>query len=150
MNDEITNAAAAIIASTGHAHTLTKVLTSVLGDLEANDTAWLEVQNKKKDGPLLFNGLPVRIEVRSPGTREALNIQHKQEQARTAATFAAMRGKPVKETVDGKISQGAEKLAAVTAQIENLPFSPMDVYGNPKLGYISEQVAEFHGDWGNF
>ena len=29
---------------------------STLADLEANDTAWLEVQNKKDDGPLLFNG----------------------------------------------------------------------------------------------
>lgn len=147
MNDQNTSAAAAtIISSTGIAHTLA----SILGDLEASDTAWLEVQNKKDDGPLMFSGQPVRIQVRSPGTREALSAQHKQEQAQTAKTFAAMRGKPTKETVDDKIKVGAEKLAAVTAQIENLPVSPVELYGNPKLGYIAEQVAKFHGDWGNF
>lgn len=123
---------------------------ATLADLEARDTAWLEVQNKQDDGPLLFNGKPVRIEVRSPGTREALSAQHKQEQSNTAKTFAAMRGKPVKETVDDKIKVGAEKLAAVTASIEGLPVSPIELYGNPRLGYIAEQVQRFHGDWSNF
>lgn len=121
-----------------------------LADLEARDTAWLEVQNKQDDGPLLFNGQPVRIEIRSPGTREALQAQHKADQARTAATYAAMRGKPVKETIEGKIAQNVEKLVAVTARIENLPFSPEEIYSNPKLGYITSQVSSFHGDWANF
>lgn len=123
---------------------------STLADLEARDTAWLEVQNKQDDGPLLFNGKPVRIEVRSPGTREALSAQHKLEQAQTAKTFAAMRGKPIKESVDDKISASAEKLAAVTASIDGLPVSPIELYKNPRLGYIAEQVAKFHGDWANF
>ena len=121
-----------------------------LADLEARDTAWLEVQNKQDDGPLIFNGQPVRIEVRSPGTREALSAQHKLEQAQTAKTFAAMRGKPTKETVDDKIATTAEKLAAVTASIDGLPVSPIDLYKNPRLGYIAEQVQRFHADWANF
>lgn len=121
-----------------------------LADFEATDTAWLELENKKGDGPLLFNGKPVRAEIRSPGTREALNAQHKQEQSQTAKTFAAMRGKPTKESVDDKIAQGAEKLAAITVQFENFPVSPKDAFSNPRLGYISEQIAKFHGDWGNF
>jgi hypothetical protein len=121
-----------------------------VADFEARDTAWLEVQNKKDDGPLLFNGTPVRIEVRSPGTREALSSQHKLETAQTTKTFAAMRGKPVRETVDSKIEQSADKLVAVTEKIENFPVSPKDLYSNPKLGYITEQVAKFHGDWANF
>lgn len=124
--------------------------TSTLADLEARDTAWLEVQNKQDDGPLLFNGKPVRIEVRSPGTREALSAQHKLEQTQTAKTFAAMRGKPVKETVDDKIASSADKLAAVTASIDGLPVSPIELYKNPRLGYIAEQVAKFHSDWGHF
>jgi hypothetical protein len=121
-----------------------------VADFEASDTAWLEVENKKGDGPLLVNGSPVRIEVRSPGTKEAMNAQHKLEQAVNVRTFAAMRGKAVKETVDGKIEQSAEKLAAVTGRIENFPVSPKDLYSNPKLGFITEQVAKFHGDWANF
>ncbi|MEH6436699.1 hypothetical protein [Massilia sp. DD77] len=128
----------------------TNTTASTIADLEARDTAWLEVQNKKDDGPLLFNGRPVRIEVRSPGTREALSAQHRQEQANTAKTFAAMRGKPVKETVDDKIAQSADKLTAVTANIDGLPVTATELYSNPKLGYITEQVAKFHGDWANF
>ena len=119
-------------------------------DFEATDTAWLEVQNKKDDGPLLFNGAPVRIEVRSPGTKEAMSAQHKAETANNAKTFAALRGKPLKETVESRVEQSADKLAAVTAQIENFPMPAKDLYSNPKLGYITAQVANFHGDWANF
>jgi len=121
-----------------------------LADLEARDTAWLDVQNKQDDGPLIFNGKPVRIEVRSPGTREALNAQHKQELAANAKTFAGIRGKQVKETVDDKIKTHASKLVAITAQIDGLPLTPEELYSNPKLGYITEQVSKFHGDWANF
>lgn len=124
--------------------------TSTIADLEAADTAWLEVQNKKDDGALIFNGVPVRIEVRSPGTKEALAAQHKQEQAQTAKTFAGLRGKASKETVDDKIKAGADKLVAVTANIEGLSITAQELYTNPRLGYIAEQVAKFHGDWANF
>ncbi|MEO7494721.1 MAG: hypothetical protein ABIT83_17545 [Massilia sp.] len=126
------------------------VAASSVADFEARDTAWLDVQNKKDDGPLLFNGNPVRIEVRSPGTKEAMDAQHRIDTATTVKTFAAMRGKHAKETVEGNIAQRAEKLCAVTAQIENFPVSAKDLYSNPKLGYIIEQVVKFHGDWANF
>lgn len=121
-----------------------------VADFEARDTAWLEVQNKKDDGPLLFNGLPVRIEVRSPGTKEAMSAQHKIDTSNTAKTFAAMRGKTAKDTVEGNIAQRADKLEAVTGQIENFPIPARDLYSNPQLGYITEQVVKFHGDWANF
>ncbi len=121
-----------------------------LADFEARDTAILEVQNIKGDGPLLVGGQPVRIEVRSPGTREALNAQHKNEAAATARTFAGMRGKSVKETAETKLTERAEKMAAITATIENFPVPALELYSNPKLGWITEQVATFHGDWANF
>lgn len=121
-----------------------------IADFEATDTAWLEVQNKKDDGPLLFNGLPVRIEIRSPGTKEAMSAQHKLDTSNTAKTFAAMRGKPAKETVEGNLAQRADKLEAVTGQIENFPVAPHALYSNPQLGWITAQVVTFHGDWANF
>lgn len=119
-------------------------------DFEARDTAWLEVQNKKDDGPLLFNGAPVRIEVRSPGTKEAMDAQHRIDTANTIKTYAAMRGKHAKETVEGNIAQRTEKLSAVTTQIENFPIAAKELYSNPKLGYITEQVVKFHSGWENF
>ena len=121
-----------------------------IADFEARDTAVLEIQNIKGDGPLLVGGLPVTVEIRSPGTREAVSAQHKIETAATAKTFAAMRGKQVKETADGKFAEKADKLAAITVRIENFPVAPHELYSNPKLGWITQQVAEFHADWANF
>lgn len=121
-----------------------------VGDFEASDTAWLDVQNKKDDGPLLFNGAAVRILVRSPGTKEAMSAQHRIDLAATNRMYAAMRGKSVNETMESKIETAASKLVAVTVQIENFPIDPKALYSNPKLGYINEQLVKFHGDWANF
>ena len=121
-----------------------------VGDFEASDTSWLEVQNKKDDGPLLFNGAPVRILVRSPGTKEAISAQHRIDLAGTNRMYAAMRGKQVNETVESKAETAASKLLAVTVEIQNFPISPKELYANPKLGYITEQVTKYHGDWANF
>lgn len=121
-----------------------------LADFEAQDTAFLEVQNKKGDGPLLFAGQPVRIEIRSPGTKEAAQAQHKLETAATTRTYAAMRGKASKETVESKRAERIEKLEAVTVRFENFPASPKEVYSNPKMDWLTDQVAAFHGDWANF
>lgn len=136
MNDQFQNTAAAPIFN--------------LADFEARDTAILEIQNIKDDGPLLVNGQPVRVEIRSPGTREAQNAQHKMESAVSTRTFAAMRGKTVKETPESKRAERAEKLAAVTVRIENFPVSPAELYSNPKMGWFTDQVAQFHADWANF
>lgn len=117
---------------------------------EARDTAWLEVENIKGDGPLLVNGQPVRVEIRSPGSKEALNAQHKYEIAQNAKTFAAMRGKPQKETAEDTIQQRAVVLAAVTGNIENFPVAPLEIYNNPKLGWFTAQVEKFRIEWANF
>ncbi len=121
-----------------------------ISDFEAKDTAVLEVQNIKDDGPLLVGGQPVTIELRSPGTREYLNAQHRIDVANSAKTYAALRGKPVKDTVDGNITQRAEKLGACTVRIDNFPIDAKDLFSNPKLGYITAQVSKFIEDWANF
>lgn len=119
-------------------------------DFEAKDTAWLEVQNIKDDGPLLVNGAPVRIELSSPGTREYLGAQHKAATANDAKTFAALRNKPVKETVESRIEDAAAKPIACTRTIENFPVTARELYTNPKLGWITSQVTKFIEDWANF
>ena len=117
---------------------------------EARDTAVLIVQNQKDDGPLLVNGNPVQFELYGPGSKEYLNAQHKIEVANQALTFAAIRGKPVKETVEGKLEKRANKLITCTRSIDNFPVAPKDLFMNPKLGYITDQVEKFIGDWANF
>lgn len=92
-----------------------------LADFEASDTAWLEVQNKKDDGPLLVNGQPVQIVLHSPGSAEYIRAEAKANQAAQARTFAALRGKPVKETPEEARQKNAEKLAACTVELRNFP-----------------------------
>lgn len=116
---------------------------------EAADTAILEVLNRK-DEPLLYQGQPVTIELCSPGSREYLRANHKLATANQAAAFSAIRGKPVKETAEGNIDKQAEKLAACTRTVNNFPVGAFEIYSNPKLGYITAQVAKFIEDWSNF
>jgi hypothetical protein len=123
-----------------------------LADFEAADTAVLEVQNKKDDGPLLVNGQPVQIVLHSPGSAEYIRAEAKANQAAQARTFAALRGKPVKETPEEARQKNAEKLAACTVELRNFPVAggAVALYDNPKLGYITAQVEKFLSDWGNF
>ena len=120
-----------------------------LAAFEAADTAILEVTDRKGE-PLLHNGQPVTIELYSPGSTEYLRATHKIATAQQTATFAAIRGKPLKDTVEGNIHKQAEKLAACTASVRNFPVAAFDIYANPKLGYITHQVARFIEDWANF
>lgn len=120
-----------------------------VAEFEAAETAVLEVTDRKGD-PLLYAGQPVTIELYSPGSSQYLRATHKIATAQQTATFAAIRGKPIKETVEGNIHKQAEKLAACTASVRNFPVPAFDIYANPKLGYITNQVAKFIEDWANF
>lgn len=120
-----------------------------VAEFEAAETAVLEVTDRKGE-PLLYNGQPVTIELYSPGSNQYLRATHKIATAQQTATFAAIRGKPIKETVEGNIHKQAEKLAACTASVRNFPVAAFDIYTNPKLGYITNQAAKFIEDWANF
>lgn len=128
---------------------LTPVSPFDLAQFEAADTFTLEVMSQK-DEPLLYNGAPVTIEVYGPGTREYQYAHHRLAQANQANAFAAMRGKPVKETVEGNATKLADKLAACTKSVNNFPVAAQEIYTNPKLGYITAQVAKCIEDWANF
>ena len=123
-----------------------------LAEFEAEDTATLDVQNKKDDGPLLVNGQPVQIVLFGPGSAEFVRAEAKANQAAQARTFAALRGKPMKETPEEARQKNAEKLAACTHHLVNFPIEggALALYNNPKLGYITAQVEKFLSDWGNF
>lgn len=117
---------------------------------EAADTGILEVLNQKEE-PLLFNGAPVSIELYGPGSEQYVKAQAKLDSASQARAFAAIRGKVSKDPNESR-NQTIEKLVAVTKSINNFPLSggAQALYANPRLGYITAQVAKFIEDWGNF
>ena len=61
-----------------------------------------------------------------------------------------LRGKTAKDEVAERRAAQIKKLAAVTKEVRNFPVSAAEIYGNTKLGYITNQVLKFQGDWANF
>lgn len=122
-----------------------------LSAFEAAETAVLEVLNQKEE-PLLFNGQPVTIELYGPGSAQYARAQAKVDTASQTRAFAAIRGKVTKDAAEEGRKLNAEKLAACTKTIINFPVpgGALALYSNPKLGYITNQVAKFVEDWANF
>ena len=123
-----------------------------LANYEAADTGLLEVLNQRKV-PLLGNdGQPVTIELYGPGSEQYVKVQAEIDSASQARVFANMRGgKAAKDSADQARADRIRKLSACTKAISpNFPLSPDALYKNSKLGYITNQVAEYLEDWANF
>lgn len=105
--------------------------------------------------------LPVRIHVHSPGSRAYGAVETRQS-ARALKRMQDNDGKITAATMEERITETAEDLAAVTASFENFFYDGPDgtpltgsdlfsaVYLDQRLGFITKQVAKFVGDWGNF
>ena len=122
-----------------------------LAAFEVAETATLDVLGLDQE-PLLYRGQPVRITVHGPGSAAYVRAESRAAQASQARALAALRGKAGKADLEEQRQQTAEKLAAVTAGIENFPMpgGALALYANPKLGYITNQVERFLADWANF
>ena len=122
-----------------------------LSAFEVTETATLDVLGLDQE-PLLHRGQPVRITVHGPGSAAYVRAESRAAQASQARALAALRGKAGKTDLDEQRQQTAEKLAAITAGIENFPIpgGALALYANPKLGYITAQVERFLSDWANF
>lgn len=123
-----------------------------LSSFELEETAVLTVQNAKGDDDLLYNGNPVRITLYGSGSEQFVNASFKAENAATKRFKESMRGREVKNEAQIASKELAEKLRACTAGIENFPISggALELYSNPKLGYIKKQVIKFLDEDANF
>lgn len=122
-----------------------------IADFEASDTALLHFQNARDDGPLMFHGKPVQARMRGPGTPEYTKAQAKIDSATQARMFAAMRNK-AKDDLEEQRGLVNAKIKACTVELINFPIpGGVDgILGNPKLGYMRDQMARFAEDWANF
>ena len=121
-----------------------------LSQFEAAETATLEILNQKEE-PMMVDGEPVTIELYGPGSTQYARAQAKIDAASQARAFAAIRGKTTKDAAEESRKLMAEKFAACTKAIsKNFPVDPVALYSNPKMGYITNQVAKFIEDWANF
>jgi len=126
-------------------------MSDILKSLEVADTGTLEVMDNTGMQPLVVNGVPVTIEGFGPGSEQYAKAQAMIDSAAQARTFAALRGKASKDNGAEARNLQARKLAMCTHRINGLgEINPLDVYTNPKLGYITNQFAKYIEDWGNF
>jgi hypothetical protein len=120
-----------------------------LSQFETIDLAALTVQTPRGED-LLVDGKPVVINLYGPGSKQFVNAKYRLDNAVQARSIAMLRGKGSKNAAEEARQQQAEFYAAVTASVENFPVSPIDIYLNPKLNYITEQVEKFLSDTENF
>jgi hypothetical protein len=120
-------------------------------EFEVAEFGVLHVQNAKDDGPLLYQGQPVTIEMYGPGSQHYIRAQAKIDSATQARMFAAMRNK-AKDSTDEQRANVNAKLVACTKSIINFPIpgGAQAICDNSKLGYIRDQMARFIEDWANF
>src|ERR1035437_2306391 len=127
-------------------------MTFDVSQFELEDTGYFTVLNAKGDDDLLVDGNPVIIRMYGSGSDQAVKANRKEISRTTARTKAMFTGKPPPNDAENAEREGAEKLAAVTASIENFPVEggALALYRNPKLGYITKQAAKFFADDANF
>jgi hypothetical protein len=117
---------------------------------EAPETATLEVMDARGEPLIGEGGQPVLIDLYGPGSEAYAKAQARIDQANTARTFQALRTGKSKDGDENSKRLHAEKLASCTARIHHFPIDPLALYQNPRLGYITNQVARFIEDWANF
>ena len=120
-----------------------------LAQFEAADTALMDVLLPNGQ-PMMYNGQPVQIELYGPGSEQDFKAQVEIDRVNSERMMQTLRGKTAKDEVAERRAAQIKKLAAVTKEVRNLPVSAVDIYGNQKLGYITNQVLKFQGDWSNF
>lgn len=123
-----------------------------LSSYELEDTATLTVQNAKGDDDLIgADGKnPVSIDLYGSGSRQAVKALHKAGQAVQNRVHALVRGKVDPKAAEKADAEMVDKLVACTKAVNNFPVDPVDLYANPKLGYITKQVIRFLDDDANF
>lgn len=123
-----------------------------LSAFEAADTATVEIKNLRGDGPLVFNGQPVSIEVYGPGSEQYVRAQVAVDRANSARLMQAASGAATKDMEMELRAAQNRKLVACTKAINNFPIpgGAQALYENAKLGYIRTQVMTFMENWANF
>lgn len=117
-----------------------------LSSFELADTATMEVMTKKGD-PMEWEGKPVTIEFYGPGSDRSAQWERKQAKEQQDRAMKMARGKTVESDPH---KEQADRLAFMTKQINNLPVTPAELFGNRRMMHVSDQAARFLVDLSNF
>ncbi len=120
-----------------------------LSQFEAKETGLVEILNQK-DEPMMHNDQQVTIEVYGPGSEVYQKAQARiEKEAMNRAVQNAIKRKAGNDAEDAR-KQLVEKLVACTKSVNNFPGDARSIYTNPRLGFVTNQVARYIEDWSNF
>lgn len=103
--------------------------------------------------PMLWQGLPVAVQLYGPATDEYAAAKAAMEKEAAARVFRAMgANKNKKKQGEDEAETDAKFLTAITAEFENFPYpgGTAAIYREPRLNYIGNQVRQHVNDLGNF
>ena len=102
------------------------------------------------DEPFMVDGVQVEVVVCSPSSKKFINAKAELDRIAFAKLTGAMKGKG-KQGGATDAEADAKFLAAITVEIKGLTGNePIDLYSEPKLIYINDQVRNFAFDQANF
>lgn len=119
---------------------------------ELEDVGVLEVLDATgADNMLGEDGKPVTIRVYGPGSKQGVKAMHLSGKQTQLRMTGLLRGKVSRNAAEEADQERVEKLVMITESISgNFPIPVAEVYANPKLCYISDQVDAFFNEKSNF
>lgn len=128
---------------------LKKLAIAITGDMPVRDAAGIAQFDEA--------GNPLTISLYSPGSKKYQQARHAAEQRNNNRAIAAVQGGDDKQTVEEKIADGAEFLAACTKSFNGFDYEGMAghemfkaAYADIEIGHIAEDVRKFLASRANF
>ncbi len=125
-----------------------------LSTIAAAETGVLHLRDGADNLLYAADGSPVTITIYGPGSKPYAAAKSVQ-QTRMIAKLNRKGG--VEETPEVSKKHEAEFLVTITAEMSGVEYKGLQgkelfraIYSSPELGFVSEQVNKFAGDWANF
>ena len=123
------------------------------------DTAAIHLKDAAGDHMNDEQGKPCRIVIYGPGSKQFAAVEARQTN-RAVKRMQDNDGKVSLASPEQRAAEKAEDLAAITVAFENFEYPPAgdakgeplfrQLYADPSLGYIANQISKAVADWGNF
>lgn len=119
---------------------------------ELEDVGVCTLKNARGDDDLRGeDGQPVTVEVYSPGSAQGRKADHKFNRPQQLRMFRMARGEVVStDQADAERELKQRRIDITKSFSANFPWTPEQVYGNPKAYYIGQQIDAYYAKAGNF
>ncbi|MES2685488.1 MAG: hypothetical protein V4706_01635 [Pseudomonadota bacterium] len=132
-------------------------MTFNLKKLSIAHTGDMPLRDAKGEAQFDESGNPASITFHSPASKQFQKAKHAAEQRNNIRAMAAMQGGDDKQTLEEKLAEGAEFLAACTKSFNNFEYEGMAgheqfkaAYADMDVGHVAEDARKFLASRANF